>query len=102
MGDGILDFRRRHGDDRFVDVAYREPDDAQPVETVQADLRRGWASRCPTEAEAAMRAHAAVAVQHRFGKHEYSWETWGWYGTRSTSSSPDTAPASPSTCPDLV
>jgi hypothetical protein len=75
MGDGILDFRRKHGDDRFVDVAYRDLT-TEPVETVQR-IYDGLGEQLSTEAEAAMRAHAAVAVQNRFGKHEYTWESLG-------------------------
>jgi hypothetical protein len=75
MGDGILDFRRRHGDDRFVDVSYRALTTA-PVETVQR-IYDALGEPLSAEAEAAMQAHVDVAVQHRFGKHEYSWDSLG-------------------------
>ena len=75
MGDGILDFRRRHGDDRFVDVSYRDLT-TDPIETVRR-MYDGLGLQLSEEAEAAMRAHAAVEVQHRFGKHEYTWESLG-------------------------
>jgi Sulfotransferase family len=75
MGDSILDFLRRNGDERFVDVAYRELT-AQPVETVQR-LYDQLGEPLSAQALAAMREHVGVAVQHRFGKHEYGWDDLG-------------------------
>jgi Sulfotransferase family len=75
MGDGILDFRRRHGDDRFVDVPYRRLTEA-PLETVRA-IYDALGEKLSDEAEAAIREHVGVAVQHRFGKHEYGWDGLG-------------------------
>lgn len=75
MGDGILDFRRRHGDDRFVDVPYRSLT-TEPVEAVHR-IYDALGEPLSEEAETAMRAHAGVAVQHRFGKHEYGWDGLG-------------------------
>ena len=69
MADGIVQFRRDHGDDRFVDVPYPELT-TDPLGTDAAHLRA--ARRKPDgAAEAAVRAHVEVAVQHRFGHHEY-------------------------------
>ncbi len=75
MGNSIVDFRRRHGDDRFVDVPYSGLT-AAPVETVQR-LYDDLGEPLSDEAVAAMREHAGVAVQHRFGKHEYGWGDLG-------------------------
>lgn len=75
MGDGIVDFRRRHGEDRFVDVAYRELTNA-PLAAVQR-IYDGLGEPLSAAAEAAMRAHVSVAVPNRFGKHEYSWDSLG-------------------------
>lgn len=69
MGDALVDFRARHGDARFVDVAYRDLT-ADPVGTVRA-IYTGLGEELPAGAEAAMRAHVAVAVQHRYGRHDY-------------------------------
>ena len=74
MGDGILDFRRRHGDDRFIDVPYRSLTEA-PVEAVQSIYDA--LGEPLSEAEKAMRAHVGVAVPNRFGKHEYDWADLG-------------------------
>jgi hypothetical protein len=75
MGDCIVDFRRRHGDERFVDVPYRALT-RQPVETVQR-LYDDLGEPLSDQALAAMRAHVGVAVQNRFGKHEYGWADLG-------------------------
>jgi len=69
MGDGIVQFRREHGDDRFFDVPYRDLT-GDPIGTVQRLYERlGDAFTSGTEA--ALRAHVEVAKQHRFGRHEY-------------------------------
>jgi Sulfotransferase family len=75
MADGVMDFRRRHGDHRFVDIPYRSLT-TSPVETVQR-IYDELGEPLTKEAEAAMRAHVSVAVQNRFGKHEYDWEELG-------------------------
>jgi hypothetical protein len=75
MSDGLLGYRRRHGDDRFVDVAYRDLT-GDPVGTV-ARIYDSLGEPLSSAAEAAMRDHASVAVQHRFGKHEYDWAGLG-------------------------
>jgi hypothetical protein len=75
MGDGIMAFRRAHGDDRFVDVAYRELT-SDPLRTVQRIYERLGES-LTAEAEQAMRSHAEVAVQNRYGRHDYDWERLG-------------------------
>lgn len=75
MGDALLDFRSKHGDDRFIDVPYRGLT-AQPVETVQR-IYDALGEPLSEDASAAMRAHVGGAVQHRFGKHEYGWDDLG-------------------------
>ncbi len=73
--DGLLDFRRRHGDDRFVDISYRDVVQ-RPVEAA----RRAYAGLGLTlspEGESAMRAHTETAVQHRYGRHQYQLEDLG-------------------------
>jgi hypothetical protein len=75
MGDSILDFRRRHGDERFVDVSYRDLTTA-PVETVER-LYDALGDPLSAQAVSAMREHVGVAVQNRFGKHEYGWADLG-------------------------
>jgi hypothetical protein len=75
MGDGLLAYRRRHGDERFVDVAYRDLT-ADPVGTAQR-IYDALGEPLSLAAEGAMRAHATVAVQNRYGKHEYDWQGLG-------------------------
>jgi hypothetical protein len=75
MADGAIDFRRKHGDDRFIDVSYRDLTQ-YPVETVQR-IYDALGEPLSAEAERAMRDHTSVAVQNRFGKHEYSWDSLG-------------------------
>jgi hypothetical protein len=75
MGDGILDFRQKHGDERFVDVAYRDLT-SRPIETMQ-QISDALGEPLSVAAEKAMRAHVDVAVPNRFGKHEYSWDSLG-------------------------
>jgi Sulfotransferase family len=75
MGDALLGFRSRHGDDRFIDVPYRSLT-SEPVETVQR-IYHALGEPMSEEAGSAMRAHVGTAVQHRFGKHEYGWDDLG-------------------------
>ena len=75
IGDGILEFRERHGDDRFVDVPYRDLT-GTPVDTV-GRIYDALGESLSSEAESAMRAHVAEAVQHRYGRHEYGWDDLG-------------------------
>jgi hypothetical protein len=75
MGDAIVDFRRKHGDARFIDVPYRSLT-TEPVETVQR-IYDALGEPLSDDAAAAMRAHVGTAVQNRFGKHEYGWEGLG-------------------------
>ena len=75
MADGILQFRQEHGDDRFIDVAYRDLT-ADPVGTVQRAYEQ-LGDAFTAETEAALRAHAEVATQHRFGRHQYGWDEFG-------------------------
>jgi hypothetical protein len=75
MGNSLVDFRSQHGDDRFVDVAYRSLTSA-PVETVER-IYDALGEPLSDQAAAAMRAHVGTAVQHRFGRHEYGWDDLG-------------------------
>jgi hypothetical protein len=75
MGEGVLEYRRRHGDKRFVDVSYRSLT-AAPVDAVR-DIYDALGEQLSEEAEAAMRAHVGVATQDRFGKHQYDWKDLG-------------------------
>ena len=69
MADGIVDYRDRNGDDRFIDVAYSDLR-ADPVGTVHS-IYEALGEDLSPPADEAVRAHAAVAVQHRHGRHEY-------------------------------
>ncbi len=75
MGDAIVDFRSKYGDDRFIDVAYGDLTTA-PLDAVQR-LYEGLGEQLSEEAATAMRAHVGTAVQHRFGKHEYGFDDLG-------------------------
>ena len=75
MGDGIMQFRQAHGDDRFFDVPYRDLT-ADPVGTVQR-LYEQLGDPLTGETEAALRTHVEVAKQHRFGRHEYGLAEFG-------------------------
>jgi hypothetical protein len=73
--DRIVAFRARHGDDRFVDVAYADLV-ADPVGTVRRiydRIGRPWTD----DVEAALARHAAAAVPNRYGRHEYTLEEFG-------------------------
>ncbi len=69
MADGIVQFRSDHGDDRFVDVPYSELT-TDPLATMRR-IYEQLGENLEGVAEAAVRAHVDVAVQHRFGHHEY-------------------------------
>ena len=75
MADGLVNYRSVHGDDRFVDVSYRDLT-ADPVGTVHRIYERLGES-VSAAAETAMRFHVATAVQHRYGRHDYRWESLG-------------------------
>ncbi|HEX4018226.1 MAG TPA: sulfotransferase [Frankiaceae bacterium] len=75
MGDAMLAFRAKHGDERFVDVPYRGLT-SEPVEMVQR-IYEALGEQVSEQALAAMRAHVGTAVQNRFGKHAYGWEDLG-------------------------
>jgi hypothetical protein len=75
MGDGILEFRRAHGDDRFVDVAYRDLT-GDPLGTAQR-IYEGLGESLSAAAEQAMREHVGVAVPNRYGRHDYDWASLG-------------------------
>jgi hypothetical protein len=69
MTDSVRAFRDRHPSVPFVDVAYRDLT-GDPVRTVR-ELYAALGEDLSPAAEAAMRAHVEVAVQHRFGRHRY-------------------------------
>jgi hypothetical protein len=73
--DRVVEFRDRHGDDRFVDVAYADlvADPVGTVRTIYERIGRPWTA----DADAALRRHAATAVPHRYGRHEYSLAEFG-------------------------
>jgi hypothetical protein len=67
--------RDRIGADRFVDVAYR--DVRADVVGVVRDVAAALGEPLSPEADEAIRAHAAVAVPNRFGRHEYDLAEFG-------------------------
>ncbi len=67
--------RRRLGDDRFVDVDYRELV-ADPVATVEG-LYRDLGESLSADAHTAMVAHTEEHRQHRYGRHEYDMADFG-------------------------
>jgi hypothetical protein len=75
MCERTMDARERLGADRFVDVAYRDlvRDPVGAVRAMYADL----GEQLSPAAEAAMVAHTEQHRQHRFGKHEYTFEGLG-------------------------
>jgi hypothetical protein len=75
MLDRIVEFRSRHGDDRFVDLAYRDVVD-DPIGCVRRIYARLGRELTPGT-EATMRDHLATATQHRYGTHVYSLAEFG-------------------------
>lgn len=75
MADRVLDHRSRHGDARFLDIAYADlvADPLGTVRTVYAWLGRPLSA----EAEAAMRAHTQANRQNKFGRHAYALADFG-------------------------
>ena len=67
--------RDRLGDHRFVDVSYRElvADPVGAVRRLYADLGEAVGP----ELETALDAHAAEHHQHKYGRHEYTFEEFG-------------------------
>lgn len=74
MIERLTDARTRH-EDRFVDVDYRGLV-ADPVGTA-ASIYDAIGEPFTDEAEARMRAHVDEHVQHRHGRHEYTFEDFG-------------------------
>jgi hypothetical protein len=66
----IMEHREAHGDERFIDIPYRDVV-SDPVGCVRSIYRRIGRELTP-EAEAAMTAHADQQVQGRYGTHTYS------------------------------
>jgi hypothetical protein len=66
----VMDFRDRHGDDRFVDVAYDDlvANPMQTVETILGHFDEGLSE----PAAANMRAYLAADPHRRLGRHRYS------------------------------
>ena len=73
--DGIGEYRAAHGDDRFVDIAYRDLLE-DPIGCVRR-IYEAVGRELTAEAEAAMKAHTDEHVQHRFGRHTYSLAEFG-------------------------
>jgi len=71
----VMDFRDRHGDDRFVDVAY---DDlvADPIDTVVRILGH-YGEALSEPAATSMRAYLTADPHPRLGRHRYSPEDTG-------------------------
>ncbi|MDI2130648.1 sulfotransferase family protein [Yinghuangia seranimata] len=75
MADRVLDHRARHGDGRFLDVAYADLV-GDPIGTVRTVY--GWLGReLDADTEAAMRAHTQENKQHKFGRHTYALDDFG-------------------------
>ena len=70
MVDRLIQFRARHGDDGFVDLAYRDFV-RDPIGAVRNAYQRFGETLSP-EADAAMRRHLAASPQGRWGEHRYS------------------------------
>jgi hypothetical protein len=75
IADGLVSARGRLGDERFVDVAYCDLT-RDPIGTVHA-IYAALGEEVSPAYEAALRDHVTVAVQHRYGRHEYSWDGLG-------------------------
>ncbi|MEM7143056.1 MAG: sulfotransferase [Actinomycetota bacterium] len=74
MLDRLADARTRHAD-RFIDVDYRDLV-ADPVGTARS-LYDTIGVAFSEETEARMRAHVGEHKQHRWGRHEYTFEDFG-------------------------
>lgn len=66
----VMDFRDRHGDDQFADVAYADLV-ADPIDVVTRILGR-FGEELTEPAEAAMRAYLADDPHRQQGRHRYS------------------------------
>jgi hypothetical protein len=75
MIDRMLDFRRRVGEHRFIDIGY-ERLTADPFDSVAA-LYESLDWSMPESAEKRMRAYLADHPRGRFGRHEYALNRFG-------------------------
>ena len=75
MLDRVGAFRARDGDSRFYDMAYRDlvSDPVGAVRALYDHFDMGWTDRT----EQALRDHASVHRQNRFGAHTYTLEEFG-------------------------
>jgi LPS sulfotransferase NodH len=70
-----MSFRARHGDDRFIDVSYK-----QLVHDPIAVVRRIYdalGEELTSGTEHAMRLHVSEHRQHRYGRHSYKLSDFG-------------------------
>ena len=73
--DRIMDVRQSLGDDRIIDIHYKELT-REPVETMRR-LYGALGDEFTAEAEAGMRGWLADNPQDKFGKHEYKLAQYG-------------------------
>ncbi len=75
MLDRVVDFRERHGDDRFVDFAYQDflRDPIACVRGIYDRIGREWTP----DTERVLQAHAAQKPQNKHGVHSYSLADFG-------------------------
>ena len=75
MIDRVDAFRNEHGDSRFHDMSYTQlvGDPVGAVRALYDQFELGWGA----ELEQALRAHAGVHRQNRFGAHKYSLDEFG-------------------------
>jgi len=71
----VIEYRQKHGDDRFYDIAYRDMLD-QPVETVRGMYEHFGEPFTPA-AEAAMRAWVRRNPKGKHGAHVYTPDEFG-------------------------
>jgi hypothetical protein len=77
IADHTMAARARLGEDRFVDIAYRDVK-TRPLDAMRSlYMQLGEPLDERGDAFESMRAHAAVAVPNRFGVHEYDWADFG-------------------------
>lgn len=73
--DRVVDYRDRHGDDRFIDLAYHEIVN-DPIACVRRIYGRLGRELAPN-VETVMQEHLATATPHRYGRHDYSLAEFG-------------------------
>jgi hypothetical protein len=80
MLDRHLDFRTRHGDDRFLDLRFDDLTGDPMGEVARIYAWLGW--EVSPAADAAMRSYLDAATVDRFGRHSYAVERFGLDATR--------------------